>query len=115
MKVFIMRIVYSVEFYFTYTYDLIISNIILAYDILTPKNYHNPRLLYLHLDNGHTDLSILMTSALISINPGTMTVEVDKEKNVLIVHALYGTDVAAIEKKLKNIIERRILRICHGH
>lgn len=69
--------------------DLIRSNLVLARDILRPNPRFEPALLRIAI----TDLSPISTvvlTNLISLTPGTLTVDVEDDGQAIYVHGLYA-------------------------
>lgn len=60
-----------------------------------------------------TDLEITIFSSLVSLTPGTLSIDVSADKSHLFVHAMYieKGDTAALAQELKEGFERRVIRI----
>lgn len=84
-----VRLVFNgVHFVLHFLYDLSVSNLILAYDIWTPKDRFTPRI----VDVPVKDLSRFQTAFLaarITLTPGTLSVAVSRESDYLVVHTMY--------------------------
>jgi multicomponent Na+:H+ antiporter subunit E len=79
--------------------DLIRSNIILARDILRPVPRFEPALLRIAI----TDLSPVSTvvlTNLISLTPGTLTIDAEEDGRVIYVHALYARVPDDVRKRI---------------
>ena len=61
-----------------FLWDLFSSSVIVAWDVLTPRDRSEPQLLLMPLD-AETDAEIMATANLISLTPGTLTVDVAAE------------------------------------
>lgn len=92
--------------------ELFVSNFNVAYDVLTPVHRMNPAIIAVPLD-ASTDLEIVTLAALITLTPGTLSLEVSEDRKTLYVHEMYipGGDVEAIRQKIKHGFERRILEL----
>ncbi|TLX73014.1 hypothetical protein E9993_16250 [Labilibacter sediminis] len=91
-----------------YLVKMIQANLYIAYDILTPKMHTNPGFVWISI-RVNSDLGILLLSNLLSMTPGTLSVDIDQDKKKLLVHYLYKTSeesvVADIEEMQNKIIQ----------
>ncbi|RIJ41771.1 Na+/H+ antiporter subunit E [Pontibacter oryzae] len=99
-------------FVFVFIRYLLVANIKVAYDIVTPHYYMRPTILAIPL-KAKTDLEITLLANIITLTPGTLSIDVSKDRKVLYVHALYvkNNDVDRIKRSIQNNIERRILEL----
>lgn len=96
------------SFLLFYLKEVIISNFRVAYDVLTPTNYANPAIIAMPLD-ARTDFEILMVANLISMTPGTMSLDVSTDRKTLYIHAMFVEDVEQLKIELKDSIEKKVL------
>ena len=101
------RIVRLVLFFL---YDLCVSSIRVAYDVLTPKDHSNPAILEMPLDVT-SDIEILLVTNLISLTPGTLSLDVTPDRKTLIVHAMFADDPDAVIAGLKSGMERMVKEV----
>ncbi len=84
------------------------ANIYIAYEILTPKINTNPGFVWISL-KVDSDIGILLFSNLLSMTPGTLSVDVTPDRKKILVHCLYnnadGELVADIEEMQNKIIK----------
>jgi multicomponent Na+:H+ antiporter subunit E len=92
--------------------ELLISNLRITYDVLTPGYRMNPAIIALPLDV-QTDVEIVVLATLITFTPGTLVLKVSEDKKILYIHEMYihNNDVEAVKKRIKNGFERKILEI----
>jgi multicomponent Na+:H+ antiporter subunit E len=88
--------------------DLVLSSFMVAWDVMTPTLLARPRFVEMPLD-AETDMEILLTANLISLTPGTLSVDVSPDRRTLLVHAMYAEDPQAVVAGLKDGMERRVL------
>lgn len=93
-----------------FLYDLCVSSIRVAYDVLTPTDHSNPKILEMPLD-AKSDIEILLVTNLISLTPGTLSLDVTPDRKTLIVHAMFADDPEAVIADLKNGMERMVLEV----
>lgn len=104
------RLPKTIAFVFFFLYELVKANIQVAYDVVTPTFYMRPGIVAIPLD-AKTDLEITLLANLISLTPGTLSLDVSDDKKVLYVHAMYVKDRDDFVATVKNGFERRLLDI----
>lgn len=90
--------------------EIIVSNMIVAWDIITPGYYMKPAILAIPLDC-KSDLEITLFANLITLTPGTWSIDVSDDKSVLYIHAMYVDDIDSFIKDLKSGLERKLLEV----
>lgn len=93
-----------------FLYDLCVSSIRVAYDVLTPQDLSNPKILEMPLDV-KSDIEILLVTNLISLTPGTLSLDVTPDRKTLIVHAMFADDPEAVIASLKSGMERMVKEV----
>jgi multicomponent Na+:H+ antiporter subunit E len=93
-----------------FSWELIKSNAYLAYDVITPTFHMKPRIIAVPLDV-KTDLQITLLANLISLTPGTLSLDVSTDKKFLYIHAMYASDAEETKQKIKDGMERRVLEL----
>jgi len=99
-----------ISFFFFFLYELFKANFQVAADVITPKFYMKPGIVEVPLD-ARSNLEITLLANMISLTPGTLSLDVSDDKKVLYVHAMYIDDKDKFIKGIKNGFERRILSI----
>ena len=92
--------------------ELIISNLSVIYFILSPRNKFRPAILELPLSLT-SDFSITLLANLITLTPGTITLEISEDKKFLYFHTIdvAEEDLDKAKQKIKNGFEKRIMKI----
>lgn len=90
--------------------ELIVANLRVAYDVLTPGYRMRPGILAVPLD-ARTDLEITLLANLITLTPGTLSLDVSHDRRTLYIHAMYADDPEAVKLSIKHGFERRILEV----
>jgi len=88
-----------------YLGKLIMANLLIAYDILTPKMRFNPGMIEVDL-KPLSNFGLLMLSNLVSMTPGTLSTNLDLKAKKLHVHVLYLDRKEVIKKEIYQIMER---------
>lgn len=91
-------------------YDLIRSSIAVVWDVLTPQQKSTPGLVEMPLDV-QSDAEILLVTNLISLTPGTLSVDVSEDRKTLLVHAMFAEDPDALCRDLKHGMERLVREV----
>ncbi|MBM7066818.1 Na+/H+ antiporter subunit E [Actibacterium sp. 188UL27-1] len=93
-----------------FLYELLVSSIRVALDVLTPQNIATPAILEMPLDV-KSDIEILLVTNLISLTPGTLSLDVTPDRSTLIVHAMFADDPDAVIAELKTGMERLVKEV----
>ena len=89
---------------------LFVSNLQVLWDVVTPSQISRPGIIRLPLD-ARTDLEIMLVANLISLTPGTLSIDLSEDRRQLYVHVMFLDDVAAARRELKNGLEKRVLEV----
>jgi multicomponent Na+:H+ antiporter subunit E len=100
----------AIGFFFYFVKELIVANLKVAFDIITPKDYMEPGIVAVPLD-AETDMEITLLANLITLTPGTLSLDVSKDKKVLYIHTLYLDDIEKFREEIKNGMEKRLLEV----
>lgn len=98
------------DFAVFFLWDLISANIRMAYTVLFPSRTMRPGIVAIPLD-AKTDVEIMLVANLISLTPGTFTIDVSTDRKVLYVHEMYIDDVELLRYDVKAHYERKLLRV----
>src|SRR5690606_9223364 len=90
-----------ISFVFFFLYELIKANLQVAYEVVTPHYNMSPGIVKVPLD-AETDLEISFLANLISLTPGTLSIDVSDDKKVLYVHSMYIKDKELFISGIKN-------------
>ncbi len=93
-----------------FLYELVISSLRVAWDVLTPTHRSNPAIIEMPLDV-ESDLEILLVTNLISLTPGTLSLDVSPDRKTLLVHAMFADDPDALISELKDGMERKVKEV----
>lgn len=93
-----------------FVWQLVLSNLRVAYDIVTPRHHMRPGVVAIPLD-ARTDAEILTVATLITLTPGTLSLDLSPDRKVLYIHAMYIDDLEALRREIKEGFERRVLEL----
>lgn len=100
----------TISLFFYFLYELVKANLQVAYDVATPKFFMNPGIIGIPLD-AKTDLEITLLANMITLTPGTLSLDVSSDRKTLYVHAMYITNREEFIRSIKDGFEKRILEI----
>lgn len=99
-----------IGFFIFFMRELTKANIEVAYAVVARKFRMKPGIVCLPL-SAQTDLEITLLANLISLTPGTLSLDVSDDRKVLYVHVMYLHDQETFVQSIKNGFERRLLSI----
>ncbi|HEV7331169.1 MAG TPA: Na+/H+ antiporter subunit E [Flavisolibacter sp.] len=90
--------------------ELVKANLQVAYEVVTPRFSMKPGIVKIDLD-AKTDLEITLLANLITLTPGTLSLDVSDDRKVLYVHAMHVRNRARFVQSIKQGFEKRLLEI----
>lgn len=100
----------TIGFAFFIVWELILANLRVAYDVITPAANRSPAVIGVPLDVT-TDAQITLLANLITLTPGTLSLEVSEDRKTLYIHAMFAEDREAFCREIKDGFERRVLEL----
>jgi len=106
-----MRLLRFIEFILFYLKEIVLSNVRIAHDVLTPTHYMNPGILAIEVgDLGERQLTAMAN--LITMTPGTLGVYVSRDRSKLYIHSMYmDKDAETMGEDLAREYGRRVKRV----
>lgn len=68
--------------------DLVVANAVVAWEVLTPRHYMRPGIIGVPL-RVRSEMEITLLANLISLTPGTLSLELSEDRTILYVHGLH--------------------------
>ncbi len=93
-----------------FVYQIVKANIQVAYDVVTPTFYMTPGIVQVPLE-AKSDVEITLLASIITLTPGTLSLDVSSDRKVLYIHSMYIKNREDFIHEIKNGFERRLLRI----
>lgn len=87
--------------------ELVQANLRVAFDILTPPWHMKPGVIAFPL-SAHTEMEITMVANLISLTPGTLSLDVSDDRKVLYIHAMFLDNEEELRNNLKEMEHRAL-------
>jgi multicomponent Na+:H+ antiporter subunit E len=99
-----------VRFALFFTKELLVSTWRVAKDVAKPLPLMRPGVIGIPL-NAETDLEITMLANVISLTPGTLSLDVSPDRKTLYIHAMYVINPDDLRREIKDGLERRLLEL----
>ena len=90
--------------------ELLISNVKVLWDVITPQHISRPGIIAIPLD-ARTDTEIMLVANLISLTPGTLSLDLSENRRLLYVHVMFLDDIDQMRRQIKQGLERRVLEV----
>jgi multicomponent Na+:H+ antiporter subunit E len=105
------NVYWALAFAWHFAVDLVRGSIVVAWQSIDPRGVPVSSVLAVQLHT-RSDIIMTLTAESISLVPGSLVVEVDRERSLLYVHALGTPDDAAAEKARNTVlvVEERVVR-----
>lgn len=91
-----------------FVYELIISSVKVGWDVLTPIQKSKPAIVAVPLD-ACTDAEVTVLANLVSLTPGSLSIDISDDRSHLLVHAMFVDDPEAFKAEVKQGMEKRVL------
>ncbi|MEM9969805.1 MAG: Na+/H+ antiporter subunit E [Pseudomonadota bacterium] len=89
-------------------YELLVSSIEVLWDVFTPSHRSSPAIIQMPLDV-KTDAGILLVTNLISLTPGSLSIDVSPDRKTLTLHVMFADDPEEVCRELKAGMERWVI------
>ena len=100
----------AIRMFFVVLWDIIVSNIRVAKQVLGPTQKLQPKWYRVPLDTEHEHVNTLL-AMIITTTPGTVTAGIDQERGDILVHALHSEDPEAEIQDIKARYEAPLILI----
>lgn len=90
--------------------ELVVSNLRVLWEVITPHSINRPGIIGVPL-TASTDLEIFIVANLISLTPGTLSLDLSEDRKTLYVHVMFLDDVNSARSSIKNGLEKRVLEV----
>lgn len=104
------KVVQILRFAAFVAWDIFTASLALAWLMLQPKPKLSPAVIAVPLDV-QTDLEIVLLANLITLSPGTLSVDVSSDQRTLYVHTISHDEPDQFRAGIKNGLERRVLEV----
>ena len=91
-----------------FVYELFVSSLRVVWVVVTPSHLSRPGIIAMPLE-AKGDGEIVLTASLISLTPGSLSLDVSPNRQILYVHAMFVDDPESVRRQLKQGLERRVI------
>ena len=91
-----------------FLYELVVSSLRVAWHVVVPGQRSTPGIVAVPLD-ARTDAEITVLGNLISLTPGSLTIDVSEDRRILLVHSMFIDDPDDERRSIKSGMEKRVL------
>lgn len=105
-----LKVRQTVSFLLFFLKELFMANLRVAHDVLTSRHHMQPGVVAIPLDV-ETDLEITTLANLITLTPGTLSLDVSDDRKVLYVHGMYVENIQEFRRNIKEGLERRVMEL----
>ena len=107
---YVRKVPQVISFFLYFLVELFTANLRVAYEVITPNLLMRPAIVAIPLDI-RRDFEITLLANLITLTPGTLSLDVSSDKRVLYVHSMYVDDIDAFRREIKDGFERRVMEL----
>jgi multicomponent Na+:H+ antiporter subunit E len=93
-----------------FLWELIVSSIKVLLVILTPGMPHKSGIIAYEL-KAKTDAEITLLACLITLTPGTMSLEISKDHRILFIHTMFADDPIELKQSIEQRLEKLVLEV----
>ena len=109
---YLRRIPNLVTFSLYFLKELLMANLKVAWDVVTPTDYMRPAVIAFPLE-AKTDIEVVILANLISLTPGSLTLDISSGRRVIYIHLMYFSDDETELAQFK-AFEKRLLKMLRG-
>ena len=102
------RVVRLVSLGAYFLYELVVSSLQVVWDVITPVHKSRPGIIAVPLDIDEP-VEIAVLANLISLTPGTLSLDVSPDKKFLYVHGMFVEDPDSLRRDIKAGMERKVM------
>ena len=99
------RVFKCVKLIVLFHWELIISSVYVVWDVLTPHHRAKPGIICVPL-KAKGEAEVLLVTNLISLTPGTLSMDVTEDCNTIVVHAMLADNADQIRADIENGMEK---------
>jgi multicomponent Na+:H+ antiporter subunit E len=104
------KVIQVLDFTLYFLWELVKASVRVTYEILTPTHHMLPGVIAVPLDL-ETDLEVLVLTSLITLTPGTLSLDISEDRKTLYIHAMFIEDRERMQTTIKKGFERRVREV----
>jgi multicomponent Na+:H+ antiporter subunit E len=92
---------------FFYIWEVVLANVRVAIDVMTPRHRMKPGVVGIPLGD-LTDTQLIVLANLVTMTPGTISLDVSPDRKTLYLHALYVDDLEQFRRGVEREFVNRV-------
>jgi multicomponent Na+:H+ antiporter subunit E len=104
---YLRKLVLVVAFVAFFLWELVLANMRVARDVLSPRPRISPGVIAIPLDI-RTPAEVTLLANLITLTPGTLSLDVAGDRTMLYIHGMYVSNADEVRRSIKSGFESRI-------
>lgn len=104
---------YLLEFILYLSWEMILASLRVAWEVMTPELRMHPRVLAVPL-TVKTDAEIVLLANLVSLTPGSVSLDISSDRTTLYVHAMFASNEEQARRDIQQGFEYRVIRLLRG-
>lgn len=104
------RVPQAIRFLAFFVKEIVVSNLVVAREVLSPRPRRRPGVVAVPLD-ARTDAEITFLANVVTLTPGTLSLDVSEDRSTLYVHTMFLDSPEALRREIKDGFERRVLEL----
>ncbi len=96
-----------IGFFLFYLGELLLSNLRVARDVIRPRSHARPAIIAIPVD-GLSPFQITLLANLITMTPGTLSIDTSDDEKTLYIHAMFVSDVQKLRDEIEHGLTRRV-------
>jgi multicomponent Na+:H+ antiporter subunit E len=99
---FTIRPIAALRFAVVFAWRLVAASAVVAWEVVTPRNRINEGIVAVPV-LGVSDVIVTIVANAVSLTPGTLTLEADRETGTLYVHVLHLHDIETVRDSIRDL------------
>jgi multicomponent Na+:H+ antiporter subunit E len=99
------KVYQALGFVLFFMWELVIASLRVTMDVLSPRHHMCPRVIAYPLE-ARTQVEIVLLSNLLTLTPGSLSLDISSNQRILYVHAIYAEDKVKAIMDLRRLEER---------
>lgn len=97
----------AIGFTLFFIWELVVASLRVAIDVISPRHHMQPRVIAYPME-AHSQAEIILLSNLLTLTPGSLSLDVSSDRKVLYVHVIYAENEEQAIASLRRL-ERKLL------
>lgn len=104
------KVWFGLRFLLFFLKEMLVASFRVAYDVVTPTTYNRPGIIAYPVDE-LSAVEITLLAKVISLTPGTISMDVSDDCTKLYVHAMFIDDPNTLKQEIKDSLEKPLLEV----